>query len=456
MSDRVSAAHAAGAGLESFGRALVERFGPLNFWTAALLVAALVLDRALARRTRASWRVALYAPVGLRVLLPLDWSIHLASAPRVDAFFAPLAQMDGRPAATLAAWNPPSWLAIAAVVYVAVAGALATRAVVARVRLGRALVGARSLARVDVPCSVLEHDDLGPMVVGLVAQRIVLPRRLLAASDQHALACVLRHEIAHLRRGDAWLSATMQVLIIVAWPVVPLWIAVARVRRLMELACDEAALADADAAERRRYGHALLDMAEWQSFTVAPLGAGALHFGSTLRARVEALAAERHWPVAAQALALSIAPIALLAACGGPARSAAAPPESGHDAEGYGYEFEADSAKAAAAPGASPSPTPDLHGRLPPETIQATVRASFGALKVCYEAGLARNAKLTGTVAVKYVIAEDGSTIDAADEKSTLPDKGVVDCIVGELRKLTYPKPQGGRVTVVYPILFAP
>jgi hypothetical protein len=275
---------------------------------------------------------------------------------------------------------------------------------------------------------------------------------------------VLRHEAAHLRRRDAWLSVAMQLLAITAWPVVPLWIAIARVRHLVELACDEAALAGADAIERRRYGHTLLDMAEWRWLAVRPIGAGAgeLHFGSTMRARIEALASQRHWPVGIQALALSLALLALFAACGGAApRPASAPgagtPSSGDDSKGYGYEFEADAAKAAAAAPASGGFLPaGPDGRLPPETIQATVRAHFGALRTCYEAGLKRDPKLAGTVRVKYAFGEDGITTEAADDKSTLPDAGVVACVVGEFRKLTYPKAQGGNVTVVYPIQFAP
>ena len=446
--------------LASLGATLIERFGALNVWTAALLGGAVVLDRALARRTRASWRIALYAPVGLRILLPLDWSLRLGAAPRVDAFLAPLAHLGAAPVAERAASQAPSWQALAAVTYVAVVALLAARAIAARVRLSRAVAGAAPVPSLRaVPCPVVQHDDLGPMVVGLFAPRVVLPRRLLAPGEEHALDCVVRHEAAHLGRRDAWLSASMQLLAIVAWPVVPVWIAIARVRQLVELACDEAALAGADRTERLRYGHALLDIAGWRSLAVAPLGAGELHFGSTLRARIEALATQRQWPMAAQAIALSIAPIALLVACGGssaPAPATAAAP-SGDDGKGYGYEFERDSAKAAAAsPSSADVPHTNAEGRLAPEVIQATVRAHFGALQACYEAGLKTNAKLAGTVAVKYAIREDGTTTEAEDEKSTLPDRAVVACVVGEFKKLTYPKPKGGLVTVIYPVEFAP
>ena len=442
-----------GGGLESLGRTLVERVGPLNLWTALLLAGSLLVDRLVARRARASWRVALYAPVGLRVLLPLDWSLGFASSPRLVTLLAPILTVGAGHADDASTERGLSWYALAACTYLAVAVLLAVRAVRARVRLGRALAGASpvSVAVADAPCSVVCHDELGPMAVGAFLPRIVLPRHLLGPGQERALACVLRHEAAHVRRGDAWLLGVTQTLAVVAWPVAPLWIAIARVRQLVELACDEAALAGADAIERRSYGHALLDLAHHQSFAVAPLGAGELHFGSTLRARIAALAPSRQWPLAAQAVALFVTPVALLAACGG--RTPAAGPAAGDD--GYGYQFDIDSPRHAAAAPAPASIPAGPNGRIAPELIQAKVRARFGAIGACYQAGLKKDPKLTGTVNVKSVVGMDGTTKEAVDAQSTLPDKDVVACVVGEFGKITYPA-GSGTLTIVYPVELTP
>ena len=458
MSDLARGVRVFESQIESFGNALVGRFGALNVWTGALLASALLLDRALSRRVRASFRVALYAPVALRIALPLDWTLRFESPPQVLIFFAPLARLGAHPDAAPATSHTPTWHALAAALYIGVAALLAARAVYARVRLARALrlaqpISLPSARRLPpVACPVLQHHELGPMAVGLVTPRIVLPRRLLVAGEEHALACVLRHEGAHLARRDAWLSAAMLLLSIAAWPVVPLWIGIARVRQLMELACDEAALERADATERRRYGHALLDIAEWRTLSPAPVvmvGAGELHFGSALRARIEALASQRYWPVALQATALGGATVGLLLACGG---AAAAPPiaASGEDT-GYGYQFDVDSPKAAAADVDAPSPTLNADGRVAPEAVQKRVRARLGAVQSCYQAGRKRDPKLAGVVTVKAVVGKGGATLSAADDKSTLPDKDVVACIVGEFGKVTYP-PGPGVMTLVYPI----
>ena len=95
-------------------------------------------------------------------------------------------------------------------------------------------------------------------------------------------------------------------------------------------------------------------------------------------------------------------------------------------------------------------------GRLAPEIIQKVVRQSFGKFRVCYEHGLRREANLQGRVAVKFVIERSGLVEEATNGGSDLPDQAVVDCVVHAFVGLSFPPPDGGIVTVVYPISFAP
>jgi beta-lactamase regulating signal transducer with metallopeptidase domain len=455
--------------IDRLGQSLATWLLPVNVWTAALLVCALVLDRALARHARASLRIALYAPVALRAIVPLSWSFPIAHLPRV-AIHLPVDVVAGTAASASASVPTAPWFTLVAIAYAGVAVALGLRAMLRRLALSRALASARVLPVEGVPCPVLLHSELGPMVVGLLAPRIVLPEAMVDATITPALACVMKHEVAHLRRGDAWLSAVLETALVALWPVVPLWIAALRVRHLMELACDEAALAGADAAERRQYGHILLDVAEQGSLAFA--GAGTLHFGSTLRARVEAIALQRHWPRAVQAslVALAVAGFVACSSAGtgpipdatGGTRTAAA----GQPLDEYGYQYASDPLSAAAQAQATAQGTPPggNGGRLPPESIQAVVRQNFGAFRSCYESGLQQNAKLAGTVAVQFVINQDGSVQgasvatnqEAGNDTTPLADPNVVQCVVGGFGKLKFPAPQGGYVTVVYPIVFAP
>ena len=97
-----------------------------------------------------------------------------------------------------------------------------------------------------------------------------------------------------------------------------------------------------------------------------------------------------------------------------------------------------------------------VSGRLPPEVIQRIVRQNFGRFRLCYENGLRKNPDLAGRVAVRFVVGRDGASTSAGNGGSDLPDAEVVSCIVAAFRGLRFPEPEGGIVTVVYPISFSP
>ena len=97
-----------------------------------------------------------------------------------------------------------------------------------------------------------------------------------------------------------------------------------------------------------------------------------------------------------------------------------------------------------------------VNGRLPPEVIQRIVRQNFGRFRLCYENGLRTSPELAGRVAVRFVIDRSGAVSTAADGGSDLPDQNVIGCIVRSFGTLVFPQPEGGIVTVVYPILFTP
>ncbi|MBN2193365.1 MAG: AgmX/PglI C-terminal domain-containing protein [Polyangiaceae bacterium] len=97
-----------------------------------------------------------------------------------------------------------------------------------------------------------------------------------------------------------------------------------------------------------------------------------------------------------------------------------------------------------------------VSGRLPPEVIQRIVRQNYGRFRMCYEQGLARNPNLEGRVSVRFVIGRDGSVSNVSQGASDLPDSGVVSCVLSAYYGLSFPQPEGGIVTVVYPIMFAP
>ena len=75
---------------------------------------------------------------------------------------------------------------------------------------------------------------------------------------------------------------------------------------------------------------------------------------------------------------------------------------------------------------------------------------------MCYEQGLIKNPNLSGRVAVRFVIDSTGAVANASNGGSDLPDSSVVSCVVRAYYGLSFPAPDGGIVTVNYPIMFTP
>jgi hypothetical protein len=97
-----------------------------------------------------------------------------------------------------------------------------------------------------------------------------------------------------------------------------------------------------------------------------------------------------------------------------------------------------------------------VSGRLPPEVIQRIVRQNYGRFRNCYEQGLSHNPNLEGRVQARFIIGRDGAVVNVQNGGSDLPDSGVVSCVISAYYGLSFPQPDGGIVTVVYPIMFQP
>jgi hypothetical protein len=115
-----------------------------------------------------------------------------------------------------------------------------------------------------------------------------------------------------------------------------------------------------------------------------------------------------------------------------------------------------------------------VYGYIRPEVIQSVVRANFGPMRACYEAGLGRKADLAGKVVTKGLIDREGHVTDTSivetsslqpvpglpagtpPSVTTLPDRAVAECVRRVFAGLVFPKPDGGTVTFLYPIVFSP
>jgi hypothetical protein len=99
---------------------------------------------------------------------------------------------------------------------------------------------------------------------------------------------------------------------------------------------------------------------------------------------------------------------------------------------------------------------PKVTGGLDADVIRRIVRAHFAAIRTCYEDGLRSNPTLSGVVYVRFVIGRDGSVSTATSDSTDITDQGVLDCISRAFYAFTFPQPEGGIVSVKYPIKLVP
>ncbi len=142
---------------------------------------------------------------------------------------------------------------------------LAAWAFGAGVLLMRLLVGQGSIAflvrfrsRAFQPGVRITECELPPMVCGLFHPKIVLPAAALGWTEER-LDAVLRHERAHICRGDLWWGWGARLLCAAQWFNPLVWIAAARMRSESEHACDDAVIRAGMGA--KQYAAHLLEVA---------------------------------------------------------------------------------------------------------------------------------------------------------------------------------------------------
>jgi hypothetical protein len=97
-------------------------------------------------------------------------------------------------------------------------------------------------------------------------------------------------------------------------------------------------------------------------------------------------------------------------------------------------------------------------GKLPKAVVDEKLKSAGPAIQACYERGLKAKPDLQGDVNIDFVVAPDGKVAhaSAAEGDTALGHAPTVDCILAEIRKLTFPEPSGGRVFLNYPLHFEP
>ncbi|WP_419508932.1 M56 family metallopeptidase [Candidatus Allofournierella excrementavium] len=253
-------------------------------------------------------------------LAPVGRALDAAARAAQSAAPAVLPTQTAAPAAT----PDPAALVLAALPWVWAAGALACTLW----QMGRYLRFCRGLQRLSAPVGG-ERDALwqevcaqagvacaprlracpglaGPVMTGLVRPVLYLPEGMPLAR----LELTLRHEAAHLSRGDLWAKALVRWCCRLHWFNPLCALQEGRWSRACEYACDEKAAAGLGEADRRAYGLLLLDAAQSR-----PLPAGAAGLGGPKKEMKARLAALLHPAAPSRRLTVAVAAALIATLC---------------------------------------------------------------------------------------------------------------------------------------------
>ncbi|HEY4060208.1 MAG TPA: M56 family metallopeptidase [Kofleriaceae bacterium] len=252
-----------------------------------------------------AWQAAVWLIVLVKFVLPWGPAMPYSLSDLIDAIAhhgdkaAVLPALDGSTRVALAGMSSAAAVGWAALVSLWIAGAafVFARAVIAHrgaVRAARAAGPAPRAAhalfaelgdamRVRRARLAVGDASTGPFVVGVLRPIVVVPPALVAAESEPLLRAAVLHELAHVRRGDAFARA-LQLVATSLFFFFPLVRAIGRrLDHAREAACDAWAL-EAAAVERPTYARLLLSMA-----TLRTAAAPSLAMPRALDARVAAV-----------------------------------------------------------------------------------------------------------------------------------------------------------------------
>ena len=138
------------------------------------------------------------------------------------------------------------------------------------------------------PVQLLESDHPSLLVTwGLFTPKVILPRTARSWTEERA-AIVLRHELAHIRRGDWVVQIAGELLRTAYWFNPLVWVACTRLRQESEQACDDEVLTSG--VEGPDYATHLVELARLLKAESAPrLPAPAIARSSSLERRIRAM-----------------------------------------------------------------------------------------------------------------------------------------------------------------------
>lgn len=97
-----------------------------------------------------------------------------------------------------------------------------------------------------------------------------------------------------------------------------------------------------------------------------------------------------------------------------------------------------------------------VDGKIDKKSVAATIRRRQDGFQACYETALKANSKLAGKIVVEFTIGDDGKVTEARVVKDTMNSGETNNCVVSLLKRLRFPAPSDGEVTINNTFVFQP
>ena len=88
------------------------------------------------------------------------------------------------------------------------------------------------------------------------------------------------------------------------------------------------------------------------------------------------------------------------------------------------------------------------------EGVKKVIREHLGRIKICYYEGLKENPDLKGDLVVQFTVGLDGYVTATRIASSTINSPEVENCVLRRFARMQFSPPQGGEVTIRYPLRF--
>ena len=224
--------------------------------------------------------------------------------PALDQVINPVIDHSLSPAPGTSANPLQIWISVMAAVWLAGAAALLLYSAISYWRLRR-----RVREAVILRDNIYQSENAGsPFVLGIIQPKIYLPYSV----DSGALAYVIAHEQAHIRRGDHWWKPLGFLLLTVHWFNPLLWLGYILLCRDIELACDEKVIREMGSEQRADYTQALVSCSvSRRSIAACPLAFGEVGIKERVKS-VMNYKKPAFWIVLASAVVCAVAAVCFL------------------------------------------------------------------------------------------------------------------------------------------------